>query len=130
MLDPSSLSASVLIAVKTGAITTSQWLALATSGFKASAVSTASPSSLYIFQFPAMTGFLIRIWSLDLGLGSWAFVIVSVQESDGQSTKIQNPKAKDPSPKHLVSHLSFNAATPGNCFPARNSSVAPPPVEM
>ena len=27
-------------------------------------------------------------------------------------------------------HLSSNAATPGSTSPARNSSVAPPPVEM
>src|SRR6184192_4053549 len=30
----------------------------------------------------------------------------------------------------LGSYLSFNAATPGSSSPARNSSVAPPPVEI
>src|SRR6476469_10773998 len=67
MLDPSSRSATVFKAVKTGAMTTSQWLALATSGFSANAVSTASPSSLYIFQFPAITGFLIILSYFVLG---------------------------------------------------------------
>jgi hypothetical protein len=51
--------ATVLRAVKTGAITTSQWFALATRGFSARDVSTASERSLYIFQFPAITGRLI-----------------------------------------------------------------------
>src|SRR6185503_12149419 len=60
MFEPSSRSATVFNAVKTGAITISQWLALATSGFSASAVSTASLSSLNIFQFPAITGLRIR----------------------------------------------------------------------
>src|ERR1051325_7752300 len=59
MFEPSSRSATVLIAVKTGAITTSEWLAFGTSCFRASAVSTASPSDLYIFQFPAITGLRI-----------------------------------------------------------------------
>jgi hypothetical protein len=45
--------------VKTGAMTTSQWLAFATRGFSSTAVRTESAMSLYIFQFPAMTGFLI-----------------------------------------------------------------------
>src|SRR5262249_37189298 len=61
MFDPSSRSATVLIAVHTSAITTAQWFAFATRGFSASAVSTASPSVLYIFQFPAITGFLIYL---------------------------------------------------------------------
>ena len=42
-------------------MTTSQWLALATKGFKAKTVSTASFSSLNIFQLPAMTGFLMQL---------------------------------------------------------------------
>ena len=45
--------------MNTGAMTTSQWLAFATSGFRASVVSTASLSSLYIFQLPAITGLLM-----------------------------------------------------------------------
>src|ERR1051325_1364294 len=61
MLEPSSRSATVLSDVKTGAITTSQWFALATSGLSASAVSTDSETVLYIFQFPAMTGFRIKV---------------------------------------------------------------------
>ena len=60
MFEPSSLSATVLIAVKTGAMTTSQWFAFATSGFNSSAVAAESAISLCIFQFPAMTGFRIR----------------------------------------------------------------------
>src|SRR5215470_12493231 len=60
MLEPSKRSATDFKAVNTGAITTSQWFALATSGFNASAVATESPTVLYIFQLPAMTGFLIR----------------------------------------------------------------------
>src|SRR5882672_5025375 len=75
MLDPSSRSATVLSAVNTGAITTSQWLALATSGLSARAVSTDSPTVLYIFQFPAITGLRIDVWIyglwfLDFGLCS------------------------------------------------------------
>src|SRR5437879_2882743 len=31
---------------------------------------------------------------------------------------------------HVVQRLSVRATTPGNCFPSRNSSDAPPPVEM
>src|SRR6185295_5151769 len=62
MFEPSRRSATVFIAVKTGAITTSQWFALATRGFSASAVSTAWLSVLYIFQFPAMTGFRISCY--------------------------------------------------------------------
>src|SRR5688572_12245509 len=61
ILDPSSRSDTVLRAVKTGAITTSQGDAFATSGFKARAVSTDSPISLNIFQLPAITGFLILL---------------------------------------------------------------------
>jgi hypothetical protein len=52
-----------------GAMMTSQWFALATSGFSASAVATASASSLYIFQFPAMTG--LRMKTRDEGCGMW-----------------------------------------------------------
>ncbi len=59
MFDPSRRSATVFNDVKTGAMTTSQWFAFATSGFNAIAVATDSAISLYIFQFPAMTGFLI-----------------------------------------------------------------------
>src|SRR5437870_10907800 len=59
MFDPSSRSATVFSDVNTGAITTSQWLALATRDFRASAVSTDSPAVLYIFQFPAITGLRI-----------------------------------------------------------------------
>src|SRR6476659_20962 len=58
--EPSRRSATVLIAVKTGAMTTSQWFAFATRGLSASAVSTAAPSVLYIFQLPAITGLRIR----------------------------------------------------------------------
>src|SRR5262249_2542993 len=60
IFDPSSRSATLFSAVKTGAMTTSQWLALATSGFRARAVATESPIVLYIFQFPAMTGLRMR----------------------------------------------------------------------
>src|SRR6185436_8480951 len=60
MFEPSRRSATVFIAVKTGAITTSQWFALATRGFSARAVSTAWLSVLYIFQFPAITGLRIQ----------------------------------------------------------------------
>src|SRR3989442_14463598 len=56
MFEPSRRSATVLSAVKTGATTTSQWLALATNGFRASAMATDSATVLYIFQFPAITG--------------------------------------------------------------------------
>src|SRR6185503_4302088 len=98
MLDPSNRSATVLSAVKTGAMTTSQWLAFATSGFKASAVSTASPSNLYIFQFPAMTGFLmirLRLWVLVFGLWSWAFGLWSlVLDSSCFGPTRQRPKPK------------------------------------
>src|SRR5215204_3702128 len=58
MFEPSNRSATDFNEVNTGAITTSQWLAFETSGFRARAVSTASPWSLYIFQFPAITGLL------------------------------------------------------------------------
>src|SRR5215510_9796856 len=60
IFEPSNRSATDFKAVNTGAITTSQWFALATSGFSATAVATESPTVLYIFQFPAMTGFLIK----------------------------------------------------------------------
>src|SRR5215216_4944339 len=60
MFEPSRRPATVFIAVNTGAMTTSQWFAFATSGFKARAVSTASLSVLYIFQLPAITGLRIR----------------------------------------------------------------------
>src|ERR1043165_1210797 len=59
MFEPSIRSHTVFSDVKTGAITTSQWLAFATSGFNASAVSTDSLTVLYIFQFPAITGLRI-----------------------------------------------------------------------
>src|SRR6185369_6430422 len=72
IFEPSRRSATVLIAVKTGAITTSQWFALATKGLSDSAVSTASPSVLYIFQFPAITG--LRIVDLDFDLRSLILV--------------------------------------------------------
>ena len=39
----------------------SQWFAFATNGFNAIAVATDSAISLYIFQFPAMIGFLIAV---------------------------------------------------------------------
>src|SRR5690606_35188093 len=61
IFEPSRRSATVLSAVNTGAMTTSQCVAFATRGFRASAVSTASPTRLYIFQFPAITAFLITI---------------------------------------------------------------------
>src|SRR5881227_1249024 len=44
MFDPSKRSATLFNAVKTGAMTTSQWFALATSGFSASAVVSESPT--------------------------------------------------------------------------------------
>lgn len=33
-------------------------------------------------------------------------------------------------PVQLITYLSFAAATPGNSLPSRNSSDAPPPVEI
>jgi hypothetical protein len=56
MFEPSTRSQTVFNAVNTGAMMTSQWFALATRGFNASAVSTESLSVLYIFQLPAITG--------------------------------------------------------------------------
>src|SRR5438477_4173570 len=56
MFEPSSRSATLFKAVKTGAMTISQRFALATSGFRATAVATESATVLYIFQFPAITG--------------------------------------------------------------------------
>src|SRR6185369_10569751 len=97
MFEPSRRSATVFIAVKTGAMTTSQWFALATRGFSARAVSTAWLSVLYIFQFPAITGLRIQ----------------DLQDSQDEQD-----------------YFSVSAATPGNSSPAKNSSVAPPPVEM
>src|SRR6266404_7666116 len=73
IFEPSSRSDTVLSAVNTGAMITSQWLAFDTSGFNASAVSTASLSVLYIFQLPAITGFLIG--ELYLVLCSLYFVL-------------------------------------------------------
>src|ERR1044072_1581280 len=61
IFEPSSRSHTFFNAVKTGAITTSQWFAFATKGFNASAVSTDSLTVLYIFQFPAITG--LRMFS-------------------------------------------------------------------
>src|SRR2546423_7030860 len=59
MFDPSKRSATLFNAVKTGAMITSQWFALATGGFSAIAVATESDTVLYIFQLPAITGFRI-----------------------------------------------------------------------
>src|SRR5690349_17884218 len=64
MFEPSSRSHTVFKDVNTGAITTSQWFAFATRGFRASAVSTDSLTVLYIFQFPAITGLRIAFLSL------------------------------------------------------------------
>src|ERR1051326_6233966 len=90
MFDPSKRSATDFSAVKTGAMTTSQWFALATRGFNATGVATASPTVLYIFQFPAMTGFLIRggLWSLYLGAVLGCFVVTF------QRTVITTSKSK------------------------------------
>src|ERR1043165_8663004 len=60
MFEPSSRSATLFKAVKTGAMITSQWFALATRGFRARAVETESPTVLYIFQFPAITGLRMK----------------------------------------------------------------------
>src|SRR3979490_379544 len=104
-------------------MTTSQWLVLATSGFRASAVSTASPSSLYIFQFPAITGFLIIELYLDLcALFLVLYALISSTWAEGSRTKYKAQSTKLGSGVHLL----FSAATPGNSLPARNSSVAPP----
>src|SRR5437588_11628791 len=61
IFDPSKRSAMLFSAVNTGAMITSQWLALAIRGFKATAVATESPTVLYIFQFPAITGLRISL---------------------------------------------------------------------
>src|SRR4030095_15018950 len=128
MLDPSSRSPTVLIAVKTGATTISQWLAFATNGFSARTVSTACPIVLYIFQFPAITGLRMKndVGSLVLGLWSW-FLVLSLWSwflvLSLWSLALRPPKAS-------YYAFSVNAVTPGNSSPARNSSVAPPPVQM
>src|SRR5438067_13435920 len=51
MFEHSRRSATLFSAVKTGAMITAQWFAFATSGLRASAVETESPTVLYIFQF-------------------------------------------------------------------------------
>jgi hypothetical protein len=56
---PLVASAATRKAVNGGATTTSQWFDDATSGLSFSTKSTASPMVLYIFQLPAMTGFLM-----------------------------------------------------------------------
>jgi len=59
-----------------------------------------------------MTGFLIK------SIGRNATVRERANRSDALVTLAFPP------------YLSSNAATPGRVSPARNSSVAPPPVEM
>src|SRR5215831_14714142 len=95
MFEPSSRSATLFRAVKTGAMTTSQWFAFATSGLRASAVATESATVLYIFQLPAMTGFRIRAVyrteksevrnqkSLIVGEGSNAGQFIAREELEG-----------------------------------------------
>src|ERR1700733_990123 len=56
MLFPFTDSTAAGIAVNGGAITMSQWAALATSGVKAEKKLRGSACVLYIFQFPAITG--------------------------------------------------------------------------
>src|SRR5438067_10804103 len=67
-LDPSRRSATLFRAVNTGAMMTSQWFALATRGFRDMAVTTESPTVLYIFQFPAITGLRIKESCLGLSI--------------------------------------------------------------
>src|SRR5438067_6293193 len=74
IFDPSRRTATDFKAVKTGAITTSQWLAFATRGLSATAVATESATVLYIFQFPVMTG--LRIRSSYFVLGVLYFVLL------------------------------------------------------
>src|SRR2546423_4015055 len=59
ILEPSSRAAIDLIAVNGGAITISQCVEATTRGLNAWANSNASAIVLYIFQFPAIIGFLI-----------------------------------------------------------------------
>src|SRR5690349_21571134 len=56
---PSRRSASALIAVNGGARTMSQWVVATTSGLNDCTKPSASGIVLYIFQFPAISGFLI-----------------------------------------------------------------------
>src|ERR1041384_3329558 len=58
-LEPSRREATDLIAVNGGARTISPWVRATTSGLKDGAKSIASAIVLYIFQFPAIIGFLI-----------------------------------------------------------------------
>src|SRR5688500_11869469 len=89
ILEPSSRSQTVFSAVKTGAITTSQWFAFATSGFNASAVSTESLSVLYIFQFPAITGLRIILFLVFCAL-FFALAEVAHLANKAQSTKLKD----------------------------------------
>ena len=66
------------------------------------------------------------------GFGFWAsvfgLVLVFVSVFDVHAMGfVQRPKTKDLKTK---TYFSVNASTPGKASPARNSSVAPPPVEI
>src|SRR5690348_18070088 len=78
---------------------------------------TASPRVLYIFQFPAITGLRIR---------SILIFKSRLSELRNQEPGVRGDNWLLPS----AYRFSGRASTPGSLSPERNSSEAPPPVEM
>src|SRR6267143_335305 len=103
---------------------------------------TASWTVLYIFQLPAMNGVLIFYFAWgptptrpqDLRCRSASSVDSRPRAEGadlvGRAGQVRNLPAQPDPPASPALHLSVNAATPGSVRPPRNSSDAPPPVEM
>src|ERR1700739_3468102 len=121
---PRTHSTAAARAVKGGATMISQCAESLTKGKRAKKYARASACVLYIFQFPAITGRRIRIRPIYT-----LFVCPRSTSSFPLLCFLCVLCALVPSVLRFYG-LFVSASTPGNFLPARNSSEAPPPVEM
>src|SRR5437899_547795 len=121
MLVLRAASATACTAVNGGATTISTASSTPlTRFFNSLTKTTASATVLYIFQLPATKGMRISELSRQGGRGGQG---IAVRHS---CLSVRPAYAAYP----VRSALSESAATPGSVRPPRNSSDAPPPVEM
>src|SRR5687768_11308260 len=92
---------------------------------------TASATVLYIFQLPAMKGVLMAV----IQNAKCKVQTLTVSKERGEHRRIFHPVVSRQVPfafciLNVAFQASGKAATPGSVCPPRNSSEAPPPVEM
>src|SRR3989338_4559606 len=122
-LEPRAASAAAASEVKGGQRTISQWLARSTSGLNFSKKARVSAAVLNIFQLPAITGRRIRLPPQEMQ-------IPRPESQPRQAFGTRDDRLVNCHGSGNKVYLSVRASTPGSFSPPRNSSEAPPPVEM